>query len=180
MSLTKEDKEEIAQIVISTLGKVSAIHKTLEQNNKNFDLEELDKKWRKNGIQLGTTGLIIAPEDVEIDGKTEFTWDEAMALGKEGKIPEGWRLPTRHEWVLIAEKFGQDVNGELRGDVLGPKLNLKKDSYGDYYGFYWSSTAYTYATSAYHVGYDTSCIHSQNYTLKNGEFNVRCVKSIDI
>ena len=175
MSLTKKDKEEIAKIVVDTITTMQLGAKAIEEGNKNFDLEQLDKKWRQNGIKSETTGLIIAPEDVEIDGKTEFTWDEAMALEKEGKIPEGWRLPTRHEWTLIAEEFGQNENGELRGDVLDPRLNLKKDSDGDYYGRYWSSTAYSSAAYAYYLTYHTTFVYPQNYYNKYNGFNVRCV-----
>ena len=175
MSLTKKDKEEIAKIVVDTITTMQLGAKAIEEGNKKFDLEELDKKWRENGIKSETTGLIIAPEDVEIDGKTEFTWDEAMALEKEGKIPEGWRLPTRHEWVLIAEEFGQNENDELRGDVLGPKLNLKKDSDGDYFSAYWSSTAYSSATNAYRLGYGTTYVYPQGNDYKYDGFNVRCV-----
>jgi len=175
MSLTKKDKEEIAKIVVDTITTMQLGAKAIEEGNKKFDLEELDKKWRENGIKSETTGLIIAPEDVEIDGKTEFTWDEAMALEKEGKIPEGWRLPTRHEWVLIAEEFGQNENDELRGDVLGSKLNLKKNSNGDYFGNYWSSTAYSSATGAYVLGYSTTVVYPQDYNGKYFGYNVRCV-----
>lgn len=175
MSLTKKDKEEIAKIAVDTISTLELGRKAVEEGNNNFDLEQLDKKWRENGIKSETTGLIIAPEDVEIDGKAEFTWDEAMELEKFGKLPKGWRLPTRHEWVLIAEEFGQDNDGRLRGDVLGPKLNLKKDGDGKYYGYYWSSTAYSSATYAFLLYYYTSLVYPQNGDDKYLGFNVRCV-----
>lgn len=105
MSLTKKDKEEVAKIVVDTITTMQLGTKAIEEGNRNFELEQLDKKWKDNGIKSESTGLIIAPEDVEIAGKTGFTWDEAMALEKEGKIPEGWRLPTRHEWVMFVEEF---------------------------------------------------------------------------
>lgn len=175
MSLTKKDKEEIAKIVKQILVDAQTARKDNIVVDEMSKLEELDKKWREHGIKSETTGLIIAPEDVEIDGKTEFTWDEAMELEKEGKIPEGWRLPTRHEWALIAEEFGQDENGELRGDVLGPKLNLEKNSDGGYYGHYWSSTAYSSSTYAYNFNYSTSNTYPQNTSYKYFGFSVRCV-----
>lgn len=153
-----------------------------EDNEKcqSSKLEQLDKKWRENGIKSETTGLIIAPEDVEINGETRFTWGEAMVLEKEGKIPEGWRLPTRHEWALIAEEFGQDENGELRGYVLGSELNLKKDSGGDYYEYYWSSTTCSSDSYAYSLNLDTTYVNPQDDYCKYDDFRVRCVKSIDI
>ena len=173
MSLTKKDKEEIKKLILETIGEVNDLHDCLDYGSKEI-LRQLDKRWRENGIKSETTGLIIAPEDVEIDGKTEFTWDEAMALEKEGKIPEGWRLPTRHEWVLIAEEFGQDSNGELDKNILSEALNLNYNTLSS--GYYWSASPYTSDSSyAYYLGFNSSSVNPQCTSYKYDGFSVRCV-----
>lgn len=166
MSLTKKDKEEITKIVVDTITAMQLGAKAIEEGNRNFELEQLGKKWKDNGIKSESTGLIIAPEDVEIDGETEFTWDEAMALEKEGKIPEGWRLPTRHEWAMIIEEFGQDDNGAIDGDKLENSLTLDK------YGYYWSSTVS--GSSSYYLHFGSSSANTYAYNRTSG-FSVRCV-----
>lgn len=184
MSLTKTDKEEIKKIVAEALAEYDS---EILHPNRAALLAELDKKWREDGIKSETTGLIIAPEDVEVDGKTFFTWDEAMTLEKEGKIPEGWRLPTRHEWVMICEEFGQDEDEELSSSKLAGTLNLRKNGWLDNEdndnkvfgkgseGNYWSSTAYSTSTHAYLLSFFTTDVYPQNSFSKYYGFNVRCV-----
>lgn len=169
MSLTKKDKEEIAKIVVDTVSNMQTVAKEITEGHRNLELEQLDKKWEYNGIKSESTGLIIAPEDVEIDGETAFTWDEAMALEKEGKIPEGWRLPTRHEWIMLIEEFGQDEGGAIDGSKLEKRLNLE-----DSYGYYWSSTAIS-SSQAYSLYFYSSSAY-MNSSNKYYGFSVRCVK----
>lgn len=172
MSLTKKDKEEIAKIVVDTISTMQLDAKAIDEGNRNFELEQLDKKWKDNGIKSESTGLIIATEDVEIDGETYFTWDEAMALGKRGKIPKGWRLPTRHEWVMFVEEFGQDDDGSLNGSKLVERLSLKHKN-----AQYWSSTAYGHigAYSLY-LGSSSYNVYPSSYHDEHCGFGVRCVK----
>lgn len=175
MSLTKKDKEEIRAIIREEC--VLDFGEKLMKSILRSPLEQLDKKWKDNGIKSESTGLIIAPEDVEIDGKTEFTWYEAMALEEEGKIPEGWRLPTRHEWVMIVEEFGQDADGSLNNSKFIERLSLKHKN-----GNYWSSTAYGHI-GAYNLylggsSYTVSTAYPSNYDEEECGFSARCVKEI--
>lgn len=170
MSLTKKDKEEIRAIIREECG--LDFGEKLMKSIRRSPLKHLGKKWEDNGIKSESTGLIIAPEDVGIDGETEFTWDEAMALEKEGKIPEGWRLPTRHEWIMIIEEFGQDDDGSISGGELEEKLNL--DFFGDG-SAYWSSTTANSTSQAYHLRFYSSDAY-MNSSGKNYGYSVRCVK----
>ncbi len=182
MSLTKKDREQIGKIFEEQIKKLMqqlladrVIMKNDDDKCQSSKLEQLNKKWREHGIKSETTGLIIAPEDVEIDGKTEFTWDEAVALEREGKIPEGWRLPTRHEWVLIAEEFGQDDNGELNEYRLSKALELVHCD-DTSYGYYWSASPYTSSSnSAYGLSFSSSSVNPQYSNTKYYGFSVRCV-----
>lgn len=164
MSLTKKDKEEIRSIIREECG--LDFGEKLMKSIRRSPLEQLDKKWKDNGIKSESTGLIIAPEDVEIDGETEFTWYEAMDLEKDGKIPEGWRLPTRHEWVMIVEEFGQDDNGAIDSNEL--KNSLRTDSLGNY----WSSTVS--GSDSYNL-YLFSSSAATNANTRTYGFSVRCV-----
>lgn len=177
MSLTKKDKEEIAKIVAETLNNIQAGAEKVEQGNIKFELEQLDKKWRENGIESESTGLIIAPENVNIDGVTVFTWDEAMCLEAKGKTPKGWRLPTRHEWVLICEEFGMDeATGGLSTEKISKALNFPRDEDDQLCGGFWSSTAYSDSAHAYYLYYSPSYVDPRGNSLKYFEFSVRLVK----
>ena len=96
------------------------------------------KEWKDNGIKSESTGLIIAPEDMG-GGYEDFTWDEAMGL----IAPEGWRLPTRHEWTMIIEEFGQNLDGSLNAKKFAEKLRLEQEA------FYWSNTEHDIKRYAY-------------------------------
>lgn len=63
------------------------------------------KMWNKDGIRSELAKVLIAPEDYVEDEKKYFTWEEACEI--KDKLNNGWRLPTRSEWVLICEEFGQ-------------------------------------------------------------------------
>lgn len=149
------------------------------------------ERWTREGIKSKLTGLIVAPENVgrehtkrgtEYDGKIYFTYDEAMKLEK--NLPDGWRLPTRSEWVLLAEEFGQDENGELEGDILAEKLALPLTGYfrgGSLYntghGYYWSRTTDSSgAYDAYYLYFVSSGVNPQSDDDKEYGFAVRLVK----
>lgn len=190
MSLTKKDKEEIKQLVVEAIAECNPGAEKVEQGASCFNmldgelpeeisLEQLDKKWLENGIKSKSTGLIIAPKDVDIDGVTTFTWDEAMRLGAEGKTPKGWRLPTRHEWALICEEFGMDeATGELSTEKLSKALNLPRDEDGWLRGHFWSSTAYSGSTYAFTLNYAPSYVYPQGTSYKYYGFSVRLVKEV--
>lgn len=143
-------------------------------------------EWERKGIKSKLANILIAPEDYVEGDKKHFTWDEAMALEK--KLPSGWRLPSRHEIVLIAEEFGRNLEtDELEGQWLQKNLGLGLNGYiydslannvGSY-GYYWSRTAYS-STSAYNLyvnngGYVDPASSSNRYY----GFSVRCVKDLE-
>ena len=107
----------------------------------------------------------IAPGDYVEGGL--FTWEEALEIEK--NLSDGWRLPTRSEWALIAEEFGQDENGELIAEVLRKKLSL-----GGCY--YWSSTPNN--TMMYKV--DQRPLPDQQYVLSlesGAHFDIKVVNT---
>lgn len=145
-------------------------------------------KWRKKGIKSELTGLIVAPEDLEItlpDGtkKTHFTFDEAIRYTK--NLPGGWRLPTRGEWVMLAEEFGCDPKtGKLDGNRLKDALKLDFNGWVDSagkeygvggYGYYWSSVVDDDDLSyALYFGADGN-LYPQYYDFRSNGNSVRCV-----
>lgn len=149
------------------------------------------ERWEKDGTKSKLTGLIVAPGNVtkaiagdigtEVDGKMYLTYDEAMEL--ETKLPDGWRLPTRSEWVLLCEEFGQDENGELNGDVLAKNLDLSQNGWlsedGDslsvgLLGYYWSSSIKD-SSFAYNLNFNSFSAATDNVYKRVGR-SVRLVK----
>ncbi|MCM1218181.1 MAG: fibrobacter succinogenes major paralogous domain-containing protein [Lachnospiraceae bacterium] len=144
-------------------------------------------KWESRGIKSKLANILIAPYDY-IDGdKKYFTWDEAMELEK--KLPDGWRLPTRQEMVLMAEEFGCDSeSGELDGELIRRNLKLGLNGYlspggssprdvgSD--GYYWSRTAYG-SSSAYDFYFLSGDAYPANYNYKYYGYSVRCVKDLE-
>lgn len=141
-------------------------------------------QWEKGGIVSKLANVIIAPEDYTEDSKEHFTWDEAMAI--EEKLKNGWRLPTRHEWVLIAEEFGRDTEkDELGGKLLKEALSLNMNGYKDCDGriwgqgssaYYWSRTARS-STYAYYLLLGSSGnLYPAYLNLRYYGYSVRCVK----
>lgn len=173
MTLTKKDEEKIRKIVREEF-KV----KNKEQH-PNYD------EWDEEAIESDLLDIKIAPEnywEIDEDGnkKEYFTWDEAMDIEK--KLPDGWRLPTRSEWAILAEEFGTDDNGELDGAKLSEALDLPLSGYryggSTYsqgsYGYYWSSVAYN-NNYAYNLLLNSSDVYPQDYYSKWNGFTVRCI-----
>lgn len=141
------------------------------------------KDWEKNGIRSKLTGLIIAPRDYAEGGKKHFTFEEALQINRE--LKDGWRLPTRSEWALICEEFGQK-DGELDADTLVNNLTLGKNGYvysgslycAGSYGNYWSSTANS-STNAYYLLFHSSSVYPSLSNYRYFGRSVRCVRSID-
>lgn len=133
----------------------------------------------------------IAAEDYNIggkvvDGKHYFTYDEALEV-QEKLEDTGWRLPTRSEWVLICEEFGQK-DGQLNVETLYKNLNMSYTGYYDYedgklynrttYGFWWSATRSS-ATGANLLRTDTSGVSPQRSNYRGNGFAVRLVRDAD-
>lgn len=136
MSLTKKDKEEIRAIIKEECG--LDFGEKLMESIRRSPLEQLGKNWEHNGTKSESTGLIISPEDIG-GGYEDFSWDEAMGL----VAPEGWRLPTRHEWAMIIEEFGQNPDGSLNAENFAEELRLEQEA------FYWSNTEHNINRCAY-------------------------------
>lgn len=138
--------------------------------------------FEKGAIRSRLTGLLIASGDYVEGDKKHFTFDEALEIEK--KLKDGWRLPTRSEWVLICEEFGQK-DGKLDADTLVKNLHLGRNGgifdstlqYAGSSGYYWSSTAYSSA-NAFYLYFGTNVAPSSNYCRYWG-FSFRCVKEVD-
>lgn len=182
MSLTKKDKEEIKRLIATTLDETREGKKYIEQCNEEYDLELQVKNWNENAIDT-KLGFYIAPENLKIEDKEHFTWDEAKEYEK--KLEDtGWRLPTVGEWVQMYGKYGIDENGKDAPDNLMKSLSLPLAGdyyngsyyYGGSYGFFWSSTAYD-TTNAYYLHFCSTFVYPQSYFNKSAYgFNVRMIK----
>lgn len=131
-------------------------------------------------------GVEIADRDYTEDGKKYFTFDEACAI--EGKLNNGWRLPTRHEWALICEDFGQK-DGCLNAKTLMDNLGLEKLGWQNEdgevfdidrasYGYYWSSTPHIETTHAYYLNFNSSAVSPSYSNDRWLGFPVRLVRDI--
>lgn len=118
--------------------------------------------------------------------KKYFTFDEALEIEKKLK-KSGWRLPTRSEWVLLAEEFGQE-NGLLNAETIIKNLKLPKEGYQSINGYthdagnngrYWSSTAYSITSRAYALNFDSGVNPSLNSNRYDG-MSVRCVRDLEV
>lgn len=121
-----------------------------------------------------------------VDGKKKyFTYDEAMEVQK--KLEDrGWRLPTRSEWVLLCEEFGQDDDGLLSPKKLeenlrlirGGHVNLSTGSlrYAGLSSYYWSATTYPNATYAYALHFTSTNVYPSDYNARFYGFSVRLVR----
>jgi len=118
-----------------------------------------------------------------------YTWETAQNV-----CPDGWHLPSKEEWEILIEPFGDNPDEFLTAEGLRYKKDSDlraKNIYGfsallpgfrstnkEYYGigtrsYFWTSTGYDDGT-AYKY-----CIRvSQNYDSnnKNMGFSVRCIK----
>lgn len=138
--------------------------------------DDMFERWEKEGIRSKLANVIIAPENYTDGEKEYFTWEEAMDLEK--SLPDGWRLPTRKEWVLLCEEFGWNDNiKDLDGKVLAKKLKIQLNPGSSAY--YWSRTAYDSAL-AYSFGFSSSNsrLYPADYSSRYHGVSVRLVKEV--
>lgn len=146
--------------------------------------------WLKKPLEfnvLATSKLAniqIADEDYHDGNKYLFTFEEALKV-EESLKGMGWRLPTRSEWVLLCEEFGQEV-GKLASGMLCDKLKLKKRGYyynsgslyGEgSYGHYWSRTVDSGAY-AYSLEFNSSRVYPQIIYDRGNGFALRLVRDL--
>ena len=77
--------------------------------------------WLDRGIRSQTLSLMIAPGDYveQTSGRRYFSWTEIMELQSSGKLPAGWRLPTKEEYQDLINEFSTNP-----GDGLSPSSAL--------------------------------------------------------
>lgn len=177
MALTKSDKAEIKQMIREAL---------MEPQDTAVELPAWEPKVLKKSKMLGIEIADTNYWEIDEDGnkKEYFTWDEAMEIQK--KLPNGWRLPTRSEWSILAEEFGTYENGELDGTKLSEALDLPLSGYRNggstvfqgSYGYYWSSVAGN-NNDAYYLNLGSSNVYPQDYYYKWYGLAVRLVRDIE-
>lgn len=141
--------------------------------------------WEKDGKRSELAKVIIAPQDYVEGDKKFFTWDEACAI--KDKLDNGWRLPTRSEWVLICEEFGQK-DGCLDADTLVNNLGLERHGWQDedgslrdagHNGSYWASSAYPSSLYAFNLYFNSTNVYPSSNTNRWLGFTVRLVKDVE-
>lgn len=149
------------------------------------EIKDEDPKW---GVAAYSklAKIEVADSDYIEGDKKHFTYDEALEIEKKLK-KFGWRLPTRSEWVLVCEEFGQDKKGELSSQKLMENLGLKKNGIrwpdGDIMsagreGNYWAATAYSSTNSAYRLFFLTGVYPSRSNDRCLG-FSLRFVRDVE-
>lgn len=151
------------------------------------------KQWKPKGtikskllpIEIAANDYWEASDDNEnpmvVRGKKQyFTWDEAMAIKA-----DGWRLPTRTEWMALCIEFGEK-GGDIDHDALTKALGLGKNGYvvsgslkyAGYSGGYWSSTACSSASYAYDLYFYSGRVYPSNFSNRYNGFSVRLVRDV--
>ena len=129
----------------------------------------------------------------EIDGRTYYTYDEAVEAVKQ--LGDGWRLPTRGEMVDLddlgstwdAERkgrwFGGNHETDHEGSLFIPATGHRRRESGALAfvgtgGYYWSSSS-CYAGSDYagSLGFSSSYVGPLNYAYRASGRSVRCVRN---
>ncbi len=126
----------------------------------------------------------------EIDGRTYYTWEEAMAAAEQ--LGDGWRLPTPDEWDALCDLgsvwqergphgsrrlFGGGVFLDAAG-WLDPTSGAL--TYVGTYGSYWSSLSYVVDDQfAGGLSFSSNSVGARNnYDCDHG-FSVRCVRDVE-
>lgn len=130
-------------------------------------------------------GVEIADQDYTEGDKEYFTFDEALEIEK--GLKNGWRLPTRHEWVLICEDLALDEHGTLSSQKLRDKLGLSLKGFFDLNdeevyrlganAYYWSSVAST-TTNGYALYFYATGVYPSNSFSRAVGFPLRFVRDL--
>lgn len=130
----------------------------------------------------------IADHDYTEGDKKHFTFEEALEVEKKLKCT-GWRLPTRSEWALICEEFGQKDGARDAAQLMGAlKLSLNGYVYPNspylnnpgIVGYYWSSTPNSSsANSAYALYFSSTNVNPSDYSSRYIGFSLRLVHDVE-
>lgn len=148
-------------------------------------VEEIKEEIPKFGVIAYSrlVNLEIADIDYTEGDRKQFTYDEALKIEKRLK-ESGWRLPTRSEWVILCEEFGQDEKGELSSEKLTKNLKLETNGlmypngdnwYAGRGGDYWSRSAGD-ANGAYHLVFNPIGVNPSHYANRYLGFSLRFVR----
>ena len=162
MTLTKKDKEEIVEIIKTVLKKPEELHWESTKATPTWQPEATLNLEYDGGTKVAMNPYWEIDENVGI--KTEFTWREVQEINK--KLPEGWRVATRHDFAMILEEIGRNEKDNFDG-TLADKTGWS--------GGFWSSTSYGSA-GAWGMGVGSSrALVSLGY--KTGSYGVVCIGS---
>ena len=129
----------------------------------------------------------IADHDYTEGDKKHFTFEEALEVEKKLKCT-GWRLPTRSEWALICEEFGQKDGARDAAQLMSAlKLSLNGYVYPSgqnliltgTYGYYWSSTPYSNGVNAYNLYFSSTSVGPSDFGNCYAGFSLRLVRDVE-
>lgn len=123
---------------------------------------EIGGEYKVNGQKVGVVAAFLNGKTIVISKKDEpeeMNWSEAVEIKR-----DGWRCPTKTEWLAISDNF-EKVNEGLER-VGGEPLEDK---------YYWSSSENDY----YYAWYFRPSDGSMSYTYdKSLSLPVRCVLAL--
>ncbi len=156
-----------------------------------------EESTAKTIILPGMPGLEWMTENLsgfggtEVDGRTYYTWEEAMAAAEQ--LGDGWRLPTRDEFVQLdglGSVWKEDGPHGLPGRLFGGKLFLDAAGYRHETsgaltnvgtdGWCWSS----FITSANplgagQLGFGADIVNPLCWNPRENGRSVRCVRDVE-
>ena len=150
--------------------------------------------WKENAIETAF-GFKVAPADFHYGGQRFFTHDEAVKYEEEVLKPNGWRLPTTGEWMLLCAEYGTDAKGDDDAEAFREKFNMELNGHIDEedmdeyrrtfsedlvrghasYGNWWSLTANS--SNARSLYMNSSSLGPQNSSERTSGFSIRCVSA---
>lgn len=178
MSVSKGLSTEIKRYIDEAIAEALKTQESQEakKNVVDFDIVVTSKLAKVD---------VAATDYVEGD-KKYFTFGEALEIQEKLK-DTGWRLPTRSEWVLLCEEFGQKDN-QLDSEILQKNLKLEKlgwkDSHGQLNSFgdegnYWSSRPYSSVDYSYYLYFYASGVYPSHGGNPWYGFPIRLVRDTD-
>lgn len=130
----------------------------------------------------------------EIDGRTYYTWEEAMAAAEQ--LGDGWRLPTKDEWDALCDIgstwdedrkgrwFGGNHDTDHEGSLFLPATGYRHResgalTYVGASGYYWSSSSRLAGDgNAGSLGFNSGSVYPLNWNRRAYGLSVRCVRNV--